>query len=131
MPDSIPRRPELLVLDDETPITDTLAVIFAQHGYTVRVAYSAEQALELIANWAPDLAFVDVCLPAMNGIDFSILLLASYPKCRVLLLSGRPESGDLVLEAARAGHSFDLVAKPSHPDELLLRAANLLRPADA
>ena len=122
---------DLLVVDDESSVADTLAVIFTQHGYQARVAYSAEQALELIRDWAPNLAIVDVCLPGMHGIDFSILLLVSHPQCRVLLVSGRPESADLVAHAASAGHPFEIYAKPTPPDELLMRAAELLRPGTA
>lgn len=131
MMDKVTLGRELLVVDDESSVADTLAVIFMQHGYRPRVAYSAEQALELIRDWAPNLAIVDVCLPGMHGIDFSILLLVSHPECRVLLVSGRPESADLVAEAASAGHPFEIYAKPTPPDELLMRAAELLRPGTA
>ncbi len=124
-------QPNLLVVDDEPTVADTLALIFANHRYQVRIAYSAEQALELVREWVPSLAIVDVCLPAMNGVDFSILLLAIHPECRVLLYSGRPESADLVAQAAAAGHSFEILAKPAPPDQMLLRAAQLLRPGTA
>lgn len=127
MPDSIPRRAELLVVDDEPAVADTLSLIFGRQGYRVKIAYSSEQALELIRDWQPDLAIVDVCLPGMNGVDFSILLQASYPQCRVLLSSGQPESGDLVAAAAQAGHPFEILAKPVPPEELLVRAAEILR----
>jgi DNA-binding response OmpR family regulator len=54
---------KILIVDDERVITSTLAIIFANAGYDARAASSAEEALELIANWCPDLAFLDVILP--------------------------------------------------------------------
>jgi DNA-binding response OmpR family regulator len=126
MPDSDTGTIKLLVVDDEANVADTMALIFANRGYSVRVAYSAEQALTLVHDGPPDLALLDVCLPGMNGVDFAVLLLASHPRCRVLLLSGRPESAELVEQAAREGHPFEIVAKPAHPDYLLARSASLL-----
>ena len=79
---------KILIVDDERVIADTLAVILEQRRYESRAAYSAEEALELIATWSPDLAILDVILPRMNGIDLAILLKAEYPTCLVTLFSG-------------------------------------------
>lgn len=57
------RRHKVLVVDDERTIGDTLAVIFSLRGYDTRQAYSAEVALEIVAQWPPDLAILDVVLP--------------------------------------------------------------------
>lgn len=54
---------KVLVVDEERTIADTLAVIFSQGAYEARAAYSAEQALEIVAQWPPDLAILDVVLP--------------------------------------------------------------------
>jgi len=123
----------LLLVDDHEMVREGLKPILVTEAdfQIIGEAASAEQALELIRDWAPNLAIVDVCLPGMHGIDFSILLLVSHPQCRVLLVSGRPESADLVAHAASAGHPFEIYAKPTPPDELLMRAAELLRPGTA
>src|ERR1035437_9157359 len=65
---------KILIVDDERTIADTLALIFATNGYEARTAYSAEQALEMLDEWRPDLAVIDVVLPGMNGIEFAIFL---------------------------------------------------------
>ena len=80
----------ILVVDDEPAIADTLALIFRSNGYEARTAYSAEQALELLEAWQPDLSIIDVVLPGMNGIEFAIFLQASYPEIHFLLFSGQP-----------------------------------------
>ena len=81
-----PKR--VLFVDDERLIADTLAIIFSSQGYETRAVYSAEQALELISDWLPNLAIIDVRLPGMNGIDLAIRLRAEYPDCIVSLFSG-------------------------------------------
>ncbi len=117
---------KVLIVDDERTITDTLALIFSTEGYETRTAYTAEQAIEIIAEWLPDVAIVDVVLPEMNGIDFAILLRAQCPACLLLLFSGQWITLDLLAEAARKGYRFDIVAKPTHPTVMLETVLNLL-----
>jgi DNA-binding response OmpR family regulator len=117
---------KILIVDDETAVSDTLALIFEKNGFTVRVAYSAEQAIETIASWSPDLALLDVMLPGMNGVDLAIVLKENHPHCRLLLFSGSESAVAMLAEAGKRGHIFDILAKPAHPLELLQRARALL-----
>jgi DNA-binding response OmpR family regulator len=116
----------VLIVEDEACIADTLAVILSTRGYAVQVAYSAEKAIEIIAVWRPDLAVVDVMLPQMNGIDFSIILKDNYPNCGIMLFSGQPDTSALLEEALKKGHSFEVLAKPLHPSFVLDTIDNLL-----
>jgi DNA-binding response OmpR family regulator len=118
---------KILIVDDERLITSTLAIIFANAGYDARATSSAEEALELIADWSPDLAFLDVILPGMNGIELAILLRVKHPKCRVALFSGQAATTDLLSGATALGYTFDIVAKPVHPETLLTLASQLAR----
>ncbi len=117
---------KVLVIDDEVNVSDTLALIFTKEGYEARVAYSAEEAIEVISQWQPDLAIVDVMLPGMNGIDFALVLKANYPDCRLLLFSGEQGTADLLTQAATDGNIFEILAKPVHPAYMLEAAAGLL-----
>jgi DNA-binding NtrC family response regulator len=117
---------KVLVVDDEETIAETLAVIFRNHGYQARTAHSAEEAIDVIAEWQPNLALLDVNLPKMNGIDLAVALKTSDPHCRVLLFSGYPDTNDLLLAAKQAGHIFEIISKPAHPTVLLNAVANSL-----
>ena len=117
---------KVLVIDDEVNVSDTLALIFTKEGYEARVAYSAEEAIEVISQWRPDLAIVDVMLPEMNGIDFALVLKANYPDCRLLLFSGEQGTADLLTQAAIDGNIFEILAKPVPPAYMLEAAAGLL-----
>jgi DNA-binding NtrC family response regulator len=123
---AIPGTRRILVVDDEVTIADTLALIFTSNGYEAQTAYSAEQALEMIEVWGPDLAIIDVVLPGMNGIEFAIFLKASYPQIDFLLFSGQPGAGGLLEEAKKKGHLFEILAKPLHPTFMLAKVANML-----
>lgn len=117
---------KVLIVDDEHAISDSLAEIFMLRGYMVRAAYSAEQAIEIISEWEPALAIVDVVLPKMTGIDLAIMLREHYPFCHVLLVSGQLITSELADEAAQKGHTFDILAKPVPLPDLLETAAALL-----
>ena len=120
----------ILIVDDEIAIADTLALIFKTQRYEVRTAYSAERAIETLAEWRPDLAILDVILPEMNGIDLAIVIKANYPGCHVLLFSGHANTAMLLEEACRKGHQFEVLAKPVHPNLMLERASDLLGSAE-
>lgn len=105
----------ILIVDDDPAITESLAVIFEKHGYEVRTANSAETAIETIAQWAPDLAIIDVMLPCMNGIDLAVVLKANRPACHLVLFSGHTGTQTLMEEAARKGNMFEFLTKPVHP----------------
>jgi DNA-binding NtrC family response regulator len=120
---------KILIVDDEVTIADTLALIFSSSGYETRTAYSAEQALEILEVWSPDLAVIDVVLPGMNGIEFAIFLKASYHNCLFLLFSGQPGTSGLLEEAKQKGHLFEILAKPLHPTFMLATVSNMLTPS--
>jgi CheY-like chemotaxis protein len=123
---TLPCGGRILVVDDDTHVAQTLELIFLSRGYKVRVAYSAEQAIEVIAGWQPDLALVDVMLPCMNGIEFGCVLKANYPEAQIVLVSGHPDSAQLLESARTRGHSFEILAKPLHPTHILEIVASLL-----
>lgn len=115
-----------MILDDESSVAETLEMIFRGCGYEARTAFSAEQAIEVIAEWQPDLAIVDVMLPRMNGIQFGTVLKSNYPACEILLVSGHPGTGELLEIARQQGHNFQILAKPLHPALILDIVAHLL-----
>ena len=119
----------ILIVDDEPAITESLALIFEKHGYAVRCALSAEEAIEIIAQWEPDLAILDVMLPCMNGIDLAMVLKANRPVCHLVLFSGHAGTPALMEEAAKRGNVFEILAKPVHPLFMLDFVASLF--ADA
>lgn len=116
----------ILIVDDEQAITETLGTIFAQSGYAVCTALSAEQAIETIAAWEPDLAILDVMLPCMNGIELAIVLRQNHPRCRLVLFSGHAGTQALAEEAAKNGNIFEILSKPVHPLFMLDFVSSLL-----
>jgi DNA-binding NtrC family response regulator len=115
----------ILIVDDEPIIAESLSVVFTHSGYMVRTALSAEQAIETVAEWEPDLAILDVMLPCMNGLDLAVVLRENHPRCRLVLFSGHADTPALAAEAAKKGNFFEILSKPVHPLFMLDYVASL------
>lgn len=118
---------KILIVDDDVHVAETLELIFLARGYKVRLAHSAEEAIESIADWEPALAIVDVMLPRMNGLQFREVLQSNYPSCQVILMSGHPAANDLLESAQQSGNPMlEILSKPLHPTHILEIVAGLL-----
>jgi len=114
-------KPRVLVADDERVIADTLAMILNQSGFQARVAYTGEAALELAAEYQPDMLISDVIMAGLNGIDAAIKIRKILPSIKILLFSGQAATADLLEKARAQGYEFEILAKPVHPQDLLAR----------
>jgi len=121
-------RPVVLVVDDESAIADTLAEILNRTGYDAVAVYSAEDALDISLVSPPSMLITDVMLPGMNGIDLAVRMKRIFPDCKVILFSGHAATTDLVASSNRDGHQFDFLSKPVHPNLLLARLSESLKP---
>jgi DNA-binding response OmpR family regulator len=109
----------VFVVDDDRVIASTTAAILQLSGYDARSFVSPLEALEAARSAMPDLVIADVVMPGLSGIDLAVRLKAQCPTCKILLLSGRAETGDLLAAALKQGHDFQVLAKPIHPRDLL------------
>jgi DNA-binding NtrC family response regulator len=116
---------KVLIVDDEHVVADSLALIFQRHRHEARAAYSAEEASELLREFQPDLLLTDVKMAKMNGIELAMKICSEIPNCRVLLMSGQPDTSNLLDEAKSRGFEFEILAKPFAPPELINKAEEL------
>lgn len=114
----------ILVIDDEQSIHDAFRLIFESEGYSVLAADSGENGLVQAAKHDPDLIFLDVKLPRMNGIEVLRSLKESGSNAPVVMISGHGTI-ETAVEATRAG-AFNFMEKPLDRDRLLFMARNAL-----
>ncbi len=116
----------VLVVDDEKRIADTLQLILASRGFQACAVYDGQAGIEKCREIHPDLVVSDVVMPGLNGLDMAIAVRSEMPGIPVLLLSGHSSAEALLVRAQQAGHSFDYLDKPVHPETLLEKIAGLL-----
>ncbi len=113
------RRFRILVVDDDPVIADSLARILRRNGYAAETAYDANGALESALLSPPELVITDVVLPGMSGVELAIIIKRVYPDCKILLISGRASTPELIRSSLCAPYDFTLLSKPVPPRDLL------------
>ncbi|HEV2610014.1 MAG TPA: response regulator, partial [Noviherbaspirillum sp.] len=86
----------ILIVDDDPNMAENCSMLLETHGYTVRVAFSGEEALSQIRVHQPRLLISDCCMPDFSGLElserlnsgpngslFPILLMSGSLQCRV------------------------------------------------
>src|SRR5215471_19723533 len=107
----------ILIVDDEPVIRMGLKTMLEEHGYqVVGEAADGEQAVTLAAKASPDLIFMDIKMPGLDGIAAASTIMARAPK-PIILLTAWSER-DLVQRAQEAGVLAYLV-KPVREAELI------------
>jgi len=101
-----------------------LRTSLSAHGYEVETAGNGEEALVVAADTAPDLVFLDLGLPDLDGTEV-IRRLRSFSDVPVIVLSVRDQQADKV--AALDVGADDYVTKPFGMEELLARLRATLR----
>jgi DNA-binding NtrC family response regulator len=125
----IHNKPDLLIVDDDPLISETLSFVLGS-DYAVHLAASRLQVQNLLRRLErpPRLALVDLGLPPTphrpdEGLNLVTELIALAPDMKVVVLSGQDEEANA--RHARTLGAFDFVAKPCEPEALkrILRSA--------
>ena len=117
----------VLVVEDETPIREMIALNLKMGGYEVRTACSAEEALLLTgqSEKAFDIALLDIMLPGMNGFSLCEQLRRQFPRMGIIILSAKTQEADKV--SGLSIGADDYMTKPFSVSELLARIEALCR----
>lgn len=115
------RGTRIFVVDDEFIIASTLATILQKSGFQATSYTEPLKALTAARTQPPDLVISDVMMPEISGIDLAIQLKKDCPACKILLFSGQAATANLLERARQEGHDFELLSKPIHPVEFLMK----------
>ncbi len=117
-------KPRVLIIDDEEAVRSSLRMIFDYEGYEVLLAANGPAGLKMAEQDGPDLIFVDIKMPQMDGLEVLKRLKAKEPSPPVVVLSGYGTVKTAV-EAVKLG-AFDFIEKPPDSDRILIVARNAL-----
>ena len=114
----------ILIIDDEEPIRFSLRGILEDEGYEVLEAATAEEGLEVADAESPDLAFLDIWLPGMDGLTAQTRLKANHPDLPVVMISGHGTI-ETAVSAIQQG-AYDFIEKPLSLEKVVIVAARAL-----
>ena len=122
-------KPRILVIDDEASIRDTLRMILEYEGYEVLQAATGDEGVRLIEREAPDLVFLDIKMPGMDGLDVLQKVRHLTDSTPIVVISGHVEQGGAssseAAEAIKLG-ARDFIEKPPTQDRILVTVRNAL-----
>ncbi|WP_067270005.1 ATP-binding protein [Mitsuaria sp. 7] len=121
---------ELLVIDDNEDAANLLGQLLVEQGHAVRIAHHPDEALRLFAEQAPQVAFIDIGLPTMDGYELARRLRAQTPGdgSKLVALTGYGLASDRT-KALAAGFD-EHVVKPVSPERLEALITQLTRAPD-
>lgn len=110
-------KPRILVIDDEAAIRDTMRMLLEYDGYDVLVAGSGQEGLASVERDHPDMVFLDVKMPGMDGLEALGRMRAMNEALPVVIVSAHGNAMT-ALEAGRLG-AFRFIEKPLSKDYVL------------
>jgi two-component system nitrogen regulation response regulator NtrX len=118
----------ILIVDDEETIRQSLGGILVDEGYEVLMAESGERAVKIVEDELPNLVFLDIWLPGMDGLDTLKAIKSESPSACVVMMSGHGTI-ETAVKATKLG-AFDFIEKPLSLEKVVLvvnHALDMLR----
>ncbi len=116
-------RLKVLVVDDDRDFAESLAMAIEGRGHVVDQAFSGREAVERFVACDFDIAFMDVRLPGMNGVESFLEIRRLKPDARVIMMTGY--SVEQLLEQAVENGAWGILHKPFDMDKVLRMLDNI------
>ena len=120
-------KPKLLLVDDETAITDRLEPFLSRAGFDVKVVPDGEAALMEVVSFSPNLIVLDVLMPRLDGREVLRQLRQKGDWTPIILLTQVGESAERAMALMEGAD--DYINKPFDSNELVARIRAILRRA--
>src|SRR5215204_5116740 len=117
-------KARILVVDDEAEIRRSVRMILEYEGYDVQEASSGPEAIALVEREPPDLAFLDIKMGGMDGLETLQKIRQTNEALPVVIISGHGTVSTAV-EATKLG-AFDFIEKPLASERVLVTIRNAL-----
>ena len=115
---------QIMVVDDEQAIRESLKGLFEDEGYLVSSAASGEEAVARFRKQPVDCILLDIWMPGIDGLETMSRILQIDANVPIIIMSGHATI-DTAVRATRQG-AFDFVEKPLSSDRLLILLRNAL-----
>ena len=114
----------ILVVDDDRDIVESIAIFLANENYNILKAYDGLEAIEILNDNEVHLMILDIMMPKLDGIK-TLIKLRESKNIPVILLSAKSEDADKIFGLAAGAD--DYITKPFNPSELVARVKSQIR----
>lgn len=107
----------ILIVDDELPTCETLIDVLEEKGHRVARASTGEEAIEMVKERGFDLAFIDLAMPGMNGVEVFRALKEVRPSIKVIIMTGYRQVDWVqnLIDEAQKNNACGCIYKPFTP----------------
>ncbi|HDG97086.1 MAG: response regulator [Deltaproteobacteria bacterium] len=120
------RKQVVLVVDDETAITELLQDVLFAEPYELLSAGSAEEALEILEKRRVDVVVSDEVMPGMTGSEFLSIVRKKYPDTIRMILTGHANL-EMAIKAINEGEIYRFFRKPCNVFDLAITIRQALQ----
>jgi two-component system nitrogen regulation response regulator NtrX len=117
----------ILIVDDEPAIQSALRGVFEDEGYRVTAVGSGAEAIGVIGDEMPDVVFLDIWMPGLDGLETLAEIKRVRPETSVVMISGHATI-ETAVKATRLG-AYDFIEKPLSLDKTLVTVTRALEHA--
>jgi two-component system, OmpR family, response regulator MtrA len=117
-------RGRVLVVDDDSSLSEMLTIVLRGEGFESRVCSTGERALGAVREFRPDIVLLDLMLPGKDGVDVCREI-RSESGVPIIMLTAKSDTVDIVVGLESGAD--DYVVKPFKPKELVARVRARLR----
>ncbi len=122
------KQVHVMIVDDDRDLAESLAELLEIHGYQVDVAGNGQEAVERFRSQDFDMAFMDVRMPVMNGVDSFFEIRKLKPAAKIVMMTGFKEP--MVSKALENG-ALGLLNKPFKIEEMLAKLDDIATAGNA
>jgi two-component system, NtrC family, nitrogen regulation response regulator NtrX len=113
---------QVLIIDDEASIRQSLGAALKDEGYKTEAAASGREGLDLLKSEKFDVVFLDIWMPEMDGMEVLKQIKTEWPDQMVIMMSGHGNI-ETAVKAVKNG-AFDFVEKPLSLERILVLLQN-------
>ncbi len=118
-------RIKILIIDDEAPIREVLSESLRDDGFEVLVAPDGPSGLQCLKDFTPDVCFLDIWMPKMDGIEVLTLAVPLFPETSFVMISGHGTI-ETAVKATKIG-AWDFIEKPLSLDKVTIAIDHIVQ----
>lgn len=116
---------KILIIDDEGPIREVLSESLRDDGFEVMVAADGPSGLEVLKTFKPDICFLDIWMPKMDGLEVLTQAVPIHSETTFVMISGHGTI-ETAVKATRIG-AWDFIEKPLSLDKVTIAIDHIVK----
>lgn len=112
-------KKRILVVDDDEGVRLTISYVLSMVGYEIMLTKNGREALDVFADYRPDLVIVDLVMPEKEGAQTIFEIKSIAPSTKIIAMSGGARLSNVnILQRARDAGADRILSKPFQLDKL-------------